>query len=427
MEEIRKSYQAYKKELDCELNRAAEGFVKIGYLLKIARDTEVLYESGYHSVAEFAQAEYGLSKDIVSRYIAINDKYSEGGYSEHLQERYTGFGVGKLQEMLTLPEAVANILTPDMTKREIQEIKAEVREEEEVTDIEVMLEKPDTGMEEMTVLQKVIHLHFQKDKEGFLALDNALRQPFMKEEYLLDILAPKGIAVLTERIPGRGKMMLSIKGTDQDIDLVDIRANTTESYTWQQLSEAILQTFDGFEEADWEEHYKEPFKEEVAPVQPEASQTPGQVPGQMQVEDYPELLPDDTQKTEENSQPEMTESMIKKECDTDSEEEMENTGENRENSQPKNAESMIKKECDTDSGQEMEKVEEIAEENEETPIKKESESDFEWTKDRISHLAAEIASCRETLKEQNRLSQFEYTTLLTAGTRLLIIAERMEG
>lgn len=39
-------------------------------------------------IAEFAKAEYGLSKDIVSRYIAINDRYSEGGYSDRLQDKY---------------------------------------------------------------------------------------------------------------------------------------------------------------------------------------------------------------------------------------------------------------------------------------------------------------------------------------------------
>ena len=59
MEEITryKSYEEYKKELDGELQKTAEGFVRIGYLLKVARDTNVLAESGYKSVAEFAEAE----------------------------------------------------------------------------------------------------------------------------------------------------------------------------------------------------------------------------------------------------------------------------------------------------------------------------------------------------------------------------------
>ena len=42
-----KSYREYKAELDSELQKTAEGFVRIGYLLKVARDTNVLAESGY--------------------------------------------------------------------------------------------------------------------------------------------------------------------------------------------------------------------------------------------------------------------------------------------------------------------------------------------------------------------------------------------
>ena len=97
-----RDYKEYKASLDFEIKANAEGFVRIGYLLKVARDTNILEESGYKSVAEFAQAEYGLTKDVVSRFIAINDRYSIDGYSEKLLEKYEGYGVAKLQEMLTL-------------------------------------------------------------------------------------------------------------------------------------------------------------------------------------------------------------------------------------------------------------------------------------------------------------------------------------
>ena len=39
-----KSYREYKAELDSELQKTAEGFVRIGYLLKVARATDVLEE-----------------------------------------------------------------------------------------------------------------------------------------------------------------------------------------------------------------------------------------------------------------------------------------------------------------------------------------------------------------------------------------------
>lgn len=129
--EIREgTYEDFKKIMDVEIKEAAQGFVRIGYLLKMARDTDVLKESGYNSVSAFAQAEYGLTRDVVSRYIAINDKFSENGYSDKLQEKYEGFGVSKLAEMLTMSDEALEQVTPDMTRKEIIEIKKESQKEE---------------------------------------------------------------------------------------------------------------------------------------------------------------------------------------------------------------------------------------------------------------------------------------------------------
>ena len=92
MEEVKvtATYAEFKETLDREIIATENGFVKIGYLLKIARDTNILHESGYKSMAEFAMAEYHLDDSATSRFIAINDRYSENGYSDQLQERYRG-------------------------------------------------------------------------------------------------------------------------------------------------------------------------------------------------------------------------------------------------------------------------------------------------------------------------------------------------
>ena len=60
------------------LNRTVEDFVMTGYLLKQGRDTDILKDSGYSNVNEFAWAEYKLEATQVSRYIRINDRFSEG-------------------------------------------------------------------------------------------------------------------------------------------------------------------------------------------------------------------------------------------------------------------------------------------------------------------------------------------------------------
>lgn len=220
------TYENYKSRLDAEIKRNAESFVTIGYLLKVARDTDILAKSNYDTVAEFAKAEYGLSPDIVSRYIAINDRYSEGGYSDHLQERFEGFGVGKLQDMLTLPDTVVEEIEPTITRRQIQEIKAEVKEEEKITPLEVMMEKPEDLPDTTQIMQTYFDRHQGAYKASMAAvqtvedLKNALGVP----------------ATFIGRVAGKGKFLLTTT-ENEGIRIANVRTGERESATWEQFLE----------------------------------------------------------------------------------------------------------------------------------------------------------------------------------------------
>lgn len=277
MEEIvTGTYLEYKKTLDAELTKTAESFVKIGYLLKVARDTEVLKESGYATVAEFAKSEYGLSKDIVSRYIHINDRFSENGYGETLDAKYKGFGYSKLAEMLTLPDNIADALDPKMTREQIQEVKKEVKEEQKVTDLEVLMEeKRPEQIELKTDLERFIHQYGHDNKKNFKALSAAEADKENYIEKILDVLAPTGVNTVFVRIAGRGKIMLSIKGKEEKPELLDTRANTTVSYTWGEVADAIGYVYkDGTKEA-WESLYGEPFEKEEKKAEESKEKEPG--------------------------------------------------------------------------------------------------------------------------------------------------------
>ncbi|MDE7436771.1 MAG: hypothetical protein K2N01_13260 [Lachnospiraceae bacterium] len=278
------TYSEFKTALGTELKNQAEGFVRTGYLLKVARDTDILKDSGYTTVAEFAQAEYGLTKDVVSRYIAINDRYSRDGYSEYLQEQYEGYGVAKLQEMLTLPDAVLGLMSPDLTKREIQDIKREIKEEEQTTDLEVMMEGEAPDQEHMTLLQKAIRRYFHEEREQFIQLADVITGKAADPiEQTMDILAPSGVALKTVRVQGIGRLMLSIQGRDNDIEMLQVRTGEKEQISWQKFIYDLKMTFSGCTGREtWERIYGEPFKTpeppkeekkaEVAPVQPKPTQ-----------------------------------------------------------------------------------------------------------------------------------------------------------
>lgn len=276
-------YRQFKEALGTELRNQAEGFVRTGYLLKVARDTDILRDSGYATVAEFALAEYGLSKDVVSRYIAINDRYSKDGYSEYLQDKFEGYGVAKLQEMLTLPDTVVELMSPEMTKREIQDIKKEIKEEEQISDIEVYCEGTAPDQEHMTTIQKVIHKYFYEQREQYISLQEVITARIgMGEaiEKVMDVLAPSGMSLKTVRVQGIGKLMLSFKGKENDIEMLNVRSNEKEIITWQQFIGDMVSTFGGKAGVqEWEMIYGESFEEpellkeekkpEVAPVQPQ--------------------------------------------------------------------------------------------------------------------------------------------------------------
>ena len=258
-----KTYTEYKRELDAELSKTAESFVRIGYLLKVARDTDILAESGYKNMAEFANAEYGLSSTYVSRFIRINDKFSEGGYSDHLLPEYQGFGYAKLTLMLQLPEAINEALTPKYSKSDIQAIKDEVDQEKKVTDIERALE----GTEEKPLIEQIIFNIGKEHPELYLKISQKFIDGICTQEDIAECMAPKGIEQYTARILGLGAVKLFL---DEDgCRIVIIRSGEKEDTTWEIIRQQWEKIYGSKEK--WEELYGEKFpeKEEIAPVQQE--------------------------------------------------------------------------------------------------------------------------------------------------------------
>lgn len=274
MDEImyQKSYLDFKRELDQELNKAADGFVKIGYLLRQAEDTDVLASSGYRNVAEFASIEYGLSKDIVSRYININKRFSEGGYSDRLADKYRGFGMAKLAEMLTLPPALADAIPDNLSKTEIREIKKEYDAEQQITDIEVAIEQAAVGADAdedivVTVTKQWLHDEPDDFEHLFKSLEHAFDVESMK-----DIVAPAGTRVIIVRLAGLGKFMMTCQ-IESGIELVNMRTSEKVTSTWNNLCNIIGEicakrfTDDTVEDV-WRRSYDDefPVKEEPQPV-----------------------------------------------------------------------------------------------------------------------------------------------------------------
>ena len=273
--EIQNSYVDFKASMDAVVERVEEGFVQIGYYLKIARDTQVLQESGYKSVTDFAAAEYGLDKSAVSRFIAINDRFAEDGYSDRLKDQYRGMGRAKLSVMLLLPEEITEELTPDYSKSDIQKIKDEVEEEKKVTDLEVMMEQQDFDTELLdNNLKRAMYQLGHDIPELHRKIWNVwqiwngwqqTKRPELPRE-IMDILAPAGEGMHSVRVAGIGRLMITLHGADQDIALINVRSGEKEKYSWDDMIEAIGLLMEGdTPEESWAKTYGE--NSSVAPVQ----------------------------------------------------------------------------------------------------------------------------------------------------------------
>ena len=105
------------------LKDAAQSVITVGYYLKAVRDNELFRSAGYETIWDYAWGEYGFSKGTASRYMKRNDRFSIGGNSPIIADELRAFNRSQLQEMLSLDAEQMSAVTPDMTVREIRELR----------------------------------------------------------------------------------------------------------------------------------------------------------------------------------------------------------------------------------------------------------------------------------------------------------------
>lgn len=102
------------------LQSAVRSVIATGFYLKHIRDNELYLEAGYKNINEYAMDRFGLSASATSRYITRNTRFSRGGNSPLVDDRFKDFSKSQLQEMLGMSDEQLEQVTPDMTVREIR-------------------------------------------------------------------------------------------------------------------------------------------------------------------------------------------------------------------------------------------------------------------------------------------------------------------
>lgn len=269
-----KGYEELKNEIREEMSKSVNSFVRIGYLLKVARDTNVLADSQYSNMEEFAYNEFKIDKGTASKFMSINDRFSEGGNSDRLKPEFEGVGWSKLSIMLQLPDSINQELGSGFSKNDIKALRDEVAEAQGETPIETMLDgESKTTAQTQDTLSKAIRQLGESEPDLYLSIHAAVPEDY---QYNLgdikSIMAPAGEKIYSIRIRGAGRIMLSCKDYEETVSMINERTGEKETRLWDDLARAWMQIIKPDTEAkqNWGEIYEMHFpeKEEVAPVQP---------------------------------------------------------------------------------------------------------------------------------------------------------------
>lgn len=258
-------WSSWVEDIRKKLSETAQNFVYIGYRLKQIRDSGNF--GGASDVFEFAQKEYGISKSAVSRFIAINEKYSEGGNSLELKEQYKGFSSSKLSEMLSLPDSECELITEETTVKQIRELKSFDRQQPE--DV-VSMNGDDEDEDKPSPLELCIIDYF-KDKKDMLnkVIDLEYHtMPKSSHKEAAEAMNPSGSA--THK---KGLCFLFMYGYDKGISYKLLTDPAPETMTWDEFLETVYWIYANIYEAGnddvWSEYYKA-----VATSQQETSDIP---------------------------------------------------------------------------------------------------------------------------------------------------------
>lgn len=136
-------YQALDREIKRTMRRSASDAVLLGHLLRKMYDGQLWMEE-YDCLDEYLQRELHMDYSMATRFMNINKRYSVGGNSGEIADDWTGFSQSVLIEMLNMPPELAAMVTPDMTVRQVQEVKRQARREKGQAEDRAAPQTPET-------------------------------------------------------------------------------------------------------------------------------------------------------------------------------------------------------------------------------------------------------------------------------------------
>ncbi len=188
------------------LQSAVRSVIATGFYLKHIRDNDLYLEAGYKNINEYAMDKFGLSASATSRYITRNTKFSKGGNSPFIDDRFKDFSKSQLQEMLGMSDEQLEQVTPDMTVREIRSMARpkeipyiEIPGQTELKDIPgVMPEERAESFEVST--SELFGVEEDESAEDENAAQSVASKPISQEIPVMELMEEKETEIATSQI-----------------------------------------------------------------------------------------------------------------------------------------------------------------------------------------------------------------------------------
>lgn len=115
------------KYILADLNDIRKKYIMLGFHLSEFRRCQYFKHFGYLAMEDFCAANLGMDKSAVSRCISVWENFAavDGGHSRKmwLDDKYKEYSYSQLCEMVSMDDVQRSQVKPDMTIKQIREIK----------------------------------------------------------------------------------------------------------------------------------------------------------------------------------------------------------------------------------------------------------------------------------------------------------------
>lgn len=120
------SYEQLDREIKRVMMMSANNLVLTGYLIRHMME-EKLWTREHASFDEYLERELHMDYTMATRFIKANKKYADSKDSTKIDSKYMDYSQSVLIEMLNMPPELEEKVTPDMTVKQVREVKKQKR------------------------------------------------------------------------------------------------------------------------------------------------------------------------------------------------------------------------------------------------------------------------------------------------------------